>query len=135
MIDDGTGLQEEQRNAGKAAGSGCPISAWGLGLVGAVGGRGYFPSGGSRRLPKMAISTRVTGLFLLGRAEAFVGSGFDLDEYQARIGIDHYQIDFPGLAREIAGERFEAFCSQELFAAFLAPSPELLYVGHESATI
>lgn len=72
---------------------------------------------------------------LLGRAEAFVGSGFDLDEYQARIGIDHDQIDFPGLAREIACERFEAFCSQELFAAFLAPSPELLYVGHESATI
>jgi hypothetical protein len=69
MIDDGTGLQEEQRNAGKAAGSGCPISAWGLGLVGAVGGRGYFPSGGSHRLPRMIalpsfrhISTRTAAL-------------------------------------------------------------------------
>ena len=72
---------------------------------------------------------------LLGRAKPFVRSRLDLDEYQAQIGIHHDQIDFTGIAGEIAGERFEAFGSKEFFAVFLAPASELLYVGQESATI
>jgi len=72
---------------------------------------------------------------LFGRAEELIGSGFDLDEDQARVGIDHDEIDFAAVAGEIAGEGFESFCSQELFAAFFTPSAEGFYVGQESAAV
>ena len=72
---------------------------------------------------------------LLGRAENLTGSGFDLDENQARIGIDHHEIDFTAVAGEIAGEGFVPFCSQELLAAFLTPSPKRFFVGPESAAV
>lgn len=116
-------------------------------LGGAFGGQDYrYDVESERTIVYIVGCDKVAGCFgellslgmrdgLLGRAEAFVGSRFDLDEHQTRIGIDHDQIDFPGIAGEIAGESLEAFCSQEFFTAFLAPSPELLHIGQESATI
>ena len=66
---------------------------------------------------------------LFGRAEEFIGSGFDLDEDQARVGIDHDEIDFAAVAGEIAGEGLESFRFQVLLAAFFAPSAQRFVVG------
>ncbi len=44
-----------------------------------------------------------------GRAESFVRSGSDLDEDDGPVGINHNQVDFAGLAGEVACEGFEAF--------------------------
>jgi len=45
----------------------------------------------------------------LGRPETFIGPRFYLDKDDRAIDIDHNQIDFAGLAGEVAGEPFEAF--------------------------
>ncbi len=58
----------------------------------------------------------------LGRAESFVRPGSDLDKDDGPVGIDHNQVDFAGLAGEVAGEGFEAFSFEEPLAAFFTPS-------------
>jgi len=66
---------------------------------------------------------------LFGRAERFIGPGFDLYEDQARIGIDHHKINFTAAAGEISGEDLKALCPEELLAAFFTPSAEQFLVG------
>ena len=63
--------------------------------------------------------------------EIFTGPGFDLDEDDRPVGVDHDQIEFPGFACVVSGERFQAFAFEEFFAAFLSPSPESGFVGEE----
>ncbi|HUW19540.1 MAG TPA: hypothetical protein VMW16_09580 [Sedimentisphaerales bacterium] len=65
----------------------------------------------------------------LDGVEGFTRPGFDLDEDDRAVGVDHDQIDFAGLTGEVAGEEFEAFSFEEGFAAFLAPSAEPFAVG------
>ena len=72
---------------------------------------------------------------LLGWAENLIRSRFDLDEDKRRIAIDHNKVNLARVAGIIASEGFVPFCSEELFAAFLAPSSELLHIGQESAAI
>ena len=70
-----------------------------------------------------------------GRAESFVGPGSDLDKYDGPVGIDHNQVDFAGLAGEVAREGFEAFSSEEPLGAFFTPSAEQLAVGQQLAFV
>ena len=65
----------------------------------------------------------------LGRCEAFVRSGFYLNEDNSTIGSDHNKIDFAGFTREIAGELLEAFSFQKPFTALFTPLAEQLPVG------
>ena len=95
----------------------------------------YFVGGkevlsGSGELVSLGMCNR-----LLGRAENLIRSRFDLYEDKGRIIIDHNEIDLSAVAGEIAGESLEPFCSQELFAAFLTPSPERFSIGPESAAV
>ena len=46
---------------------------------------------------------------IFGWAKAFLGFGPDLDKNNGAVGIDHDQIDFAGLAGEIASELSKAF--------------------------
>jgi hypothetical protein len=71
----------------------------------------------------------------LGRAEILVRSGLYLDKDKRPVAIDHNQIDFTGLAGEVAGERFETFAFEELLAAFFTPSAEQLFVRRRSALV
>ncbi len=68
---------------------------------------------------------------IFGRGE--IGAGFCsyLDEDNSAVGIDHDQVKLAGFAGEVAGEGFEAFSFQELFAAFFAPSAEAFAVGQQ----
>ena len=67
--------------------------------------------------------------------EGFVRPGFDLDEDDSPVGIDHNQIDFAGFAGEVASESFEAFSFEELFAAFFAPSAEQFTVSQQLSLV
>jgi hypothetical protein len=60
---------------------------------------------------------------------SLVGSGSDLDKNDGSIGGDHNKVDFAGLAGKVTGKFFKALFLQELFAAFLSPSSEALWVG------
>jgi len=46
---------------------------------------------------------------LLGRTETFVSSGLHLDKDNASIGVGHNEVNFAGLAGEVACELFKAF--------------------------
>jgi len=63
------------------------------------------------------------------RSESFICFCSGLDEYNGSVWSDHNKVDFAGFAGKVAGELFKAFFRQELFAAFLAPSSEELWVG------
>ena len=60
----------------------------------------------------------------LGRAEILVRPGLYLDKDKCPVAVDHNQIDFSGLAGEIASERFETFAFEEFLGAFFTPSAE-----------
>ncbi len=65
----------------------------------------------------------------LGWPKTFIGSGFDLNKDNGPVGIDHNQVDFAGLAEEVASEFFEAFSFQKPQAAFFTPPAEQCPVG------
>jgi hypothetical protein len=64
-----------------------------------------------------------------GWPKSFIGSGFDLNKDNGAVGIDHNQVDFAGLAGEVASEFFEAFSFQKPQAAFFTPPAEQCPVG------
>ena len=70
---------------------------------------------------------------VFGGSEIGVGSCSYLDEDNRAIGVDHDQVKFAGFAGEIAGEGFEAFSFEELFATFFTPSAEVFAVGQQFA--
>jgi hypothetical protein len=59
-----------------------------------------------------------------GWPELLVRAGFDLDENERSVGIDHDQIKLAGFAKEIARDCFEAFAFEKSLATFLAPPAE-----------
>ena len=59
-----------------------------------------------------------------GWPKGFIGSGSDLDKDDGAVGINHNQVDFAGLAGEVASEFFEAFSFQKPQAVFFTPFPE-----------
>jgi len=69
------------------------------------------------------------------RAESFVRLGSDLDKYDGAVGSYHNQVDFAGLAGEVAREGFEAFSFEEPLAAFFTPSAEQFAVGQQLAFV
>ena len=63
---------------------------------------------------KIACGPEQSGFFSwrddgLSRPEIFIGPTFYLDEDNRAVAINHNQIDFAGLAGEVASELFEAF--------------------------
>jgi hypothetical protein len=64
-----------------------------------------------------------------GWSKGFIGSGSDLNKNQGAVGINHNQVDFAGLAGEVASEFFEAFPFQKPQAAFFTPPAEQCPVG------
>jgi len=71
----------------------------------------------------------------LGRAEILVRPGLYLDKDKRPVAVDHNQIDFTGLAGEVASERFETFAFEEFLGAFFTPSAEQLPVRQQPAFI
>ncbi len=62
-------------------------------------------------------------------SKGFIGSGSDLNKDHGAVGINHNQVDFAGLAEEVASEFFEAFSFQKPQAAFFTPPAEQCPVG------
>ncbi len=60
----------------------------------------------------------------LGRAEILIRPCLYLDKDKRPVAIDHNQIDFAGLAGEVASERFETFAFEKLLTAFFTPAAE-----------
>ena len=63
------------------------------------------------------------------------GAGFYFDEDDCSVCIDHYQVNFTGLAGVVARESFQAFFEEEFFAAFFAPSAEQFLVGQQPGPV
>jgi len=66
--------------------------------------RGQKIAGGPQQLHFFGMGD---GIF--GWAKAFLGFGPNLDKDDGAVGIDHDQVDFAGLAGEIASELSKAF--------------------------
>ena len=64
-----------------------------------------------------------------GWSKGFIGSGSDLNKDDGAVGINHNQVDFAGLAGEVASEFFEAFSFQKPQAVFFTPPAEQCPVG------
>ena len=64
----------------------------------------------------------------LGRAEILIRPGLDLDKDKRPVAIDHNQVNFAGLAGEVASECFETFAFEEFLGAFFTPSAEQFFV-------
>ena len=64
-----------------------------------------------------------------------IGVGFCsyLDEDNRAIGVDHDEVKLACLAGKVAGEGFQAFSLEELFASFFTPSAEVFAVGQQFA--
>jgi len=71
----------------------------------------------------------------LGRAEILIRPGLHFDKDKRPVAVDHNQIDFAGLAGEIASERFETFAFEKFLGAFFAPSAEQLFVRRRPAFV
>jgi hypothetical protein len=71
----------------------------------------------------------------LGRAEILTCSGLYFDKDKRPVTIDHNQVDFAGLAGEVASECFETFALEEFLAAFFTPSAEQLFVCEQPAFV
>ena len=67
----------------------------------------------------------------LWRSEAFIGSGSNLGEDDGVVGINHNEVDFTGLAGEVASEGSQTPAFQESLAAFFAPPAEEFWVGQQ----
>jgi hypothetical protein len=68
---------------------------------------------------------------ILGSGVIRAGLCSYLDEDNGAVGINHDQVKLAGLTGKVAGEGFEAFSFEELFAAFFAPSAEAFPVGQQ----
>jgi len=71
----------------------------------------------------------------LGRAEILVCPGLYLDKDKRTVAIDHNQIDFAGLAGEVASERFETFAFEKFLGAFFTPSAEQILIRRRPAYV
>ncbi len=67
-----------------------------------------------------------------GGCEIFAGAGFNLDEYEGSVGVDHNEVNFAGFAGEISCESLQAAADEIFFAAFLAPFAQKGTVEQES---
>ena len=87
-----------------------------------AGGSGHaaFLGGGDRRL---------------GGDEGFAGAGFDFDEDEHAVGVDHDKVKLAGLAGEIAGQGPQPFVLEESLTPPLPPAAQSIPVGQQSATI
>ena len=72
---------------------------------------------------------------IFGRGEIGAGLCSHLDEDNCSVGTDHDKVKLASLAGEVAGEGFEAFFFEELFATFFAPSAEVFAVGQQLLSI
>jgi len=71
----------------------------------------------------------------LGRAEILICSCLYLDKDKRSIAIDHNQVDFTGLAGEIASERSQTLAFEEFLAALFTPSAEQIPVRQQPAFV
>lgn len=71
----------------------------------------------------------------LGWAKTFVRPGLYLDKDNTTVGIDHNQVDFAGLAGEVASELLEALAFEEPLATFFTPSAEELAIRQQPAFV
>jgi len=71
----------------------------------------------------------------LGWAEILVRPGLYLDKDKRPVAVDHNQVNFAGLAGEVASECFEAFAFEEFLGAFFTPSAEQLLIHRRPAFV
>ena len=71
----------------------------------------------------------------LGWAEILVRPGLYFDKNKRPVAVDHNQVDFTGLAVEVASECFKTFSLEVFLGAFFTPSAEQLFVRQEPAFV
>jgi hypothetical protein len=89
---------------------------------------------------KIACSSEHSGLLnfrdgRLRRAEVLSRPRLDLNKDKRPVTIYHNQVNFAGLAGEVADEGFETFAFEEFLAAFFTPSAEQLLIRQQPALV